>query len=401
MKKSVVVVGAGPVGIRTVEQISARQPDISISLYGDEPYLPYSRQFLSSYFSGQGEFDRVANPPQVNDLTELKVYTNCAIAGIDTANKIVYRSDGGYEHYDKLVLATGALAVIPRLSNTPLKGLFTLRSIADAEFLRARDCRNVVVLGGGLLGLEIARALRVRGTSKVAVVDHSSLLMSRQLNKAAGDLLLERVLRLGIEVSLASGIKSIDGTDQIESVTLRNGRKIKCDTLIFATGSRPNIALAKQAGIKTRRGIVVDERLLTSAADVFAVGDCAEFERTTYGTLEPGYRQAAIAAANLCGHKKRYRGSITAVRLGFPDYPVVSMGQVGENELHLPHRRLFFEEPLQYIYRYIVVNRWRLIGCIALGEWPELGLVRQAIENRRRIWPWELKRFHLTGRLWS
>jgi NAD(P)H-nitrite reductase large subunit len=400
MKSKIVVIGAGPVGIRAVEEIAAHVPDASISLYGDEPGEPYNRAVLTNYLAGQSSFQSIRNLPNVERAINLQTHFNCAITALEVAEQQVHRADGMIEHFDKLVLATGSRPYIPRLDNTELDGVFTLRTLADADFLKQRAIEKVVVVGGGLLGLESAKALCREGKRKVTVIDHAPFLMSRQLNKSAGDLLREKVLKLGIEVALQSGIKKINGTKKLESIQLKNNRLIECDTLIFATGIKPNIDLAKQAGIRTRNGIVVDEHLQTSVENIYAVGECAEFDHITFGTLVPGLEQARIMAANLGGEKRRYHGSLNSTRFKVLDYPVFSMGRVGQSEASTPDEKITFDEPMQYIYRQLVIYRGRLVGCVALGEWPELSLIRAAIENNQRIWPWELKRFSRTGSLW-
>lgn len=402
MKFKVIVVGTGPVGIRAAEEISSLDPGISISLYGDEPCEPYNRILISNYLAGQGDFSSIRALPVLRSGTDLKTHYGCAIVGIDTVRKIVHCSDRQTERYDKLVLAVGSHAYVPHLENNRLKGIFTLRNVADADALKARESDTAVVLGGGLLGLETARALQSQSNKRrIIVIDHSPSLMNRQLNKEAGDILVEKVLGFGIEVCLSSGIKTINGSDRLESVTLRNDRNIPCDMLVFAVGIRPNVELAKQSGIATRRGIIVNDRLQTSVPDVYAVGECAEFNQTVYGIVAPGFEQAAVMAANVCGQSRRYRGSVVFTQLKVLDYPVFSMGRVGENEPGLPDDRYAYAEPMNDIYRHLVVYRGRLIGCIAMGEWSELSRIRKAIESRRRIWPWQLKRFRQRGLIWA
>ncbi len=401
MKKSVVVIGSGPVGIRAIEEISALDPEVKISVYGDEPCQPYNRVLISNYLAGQADFKAISLQPNIHEKTLLNTHYDCAVVEIDPLNKVVKRADGDSESYDQLILATGSHAHVPTIENVDLDGIFTLRNVADADQLRARQSQTIVVLGGGLLGLETARALQAQTQGRVVVVDHSPSLMNRQLNKDAGDMLLTKVLELGIEVELANGVKEILGDETLQGVVLRDGRKIECDTLVFAVGIRPNIELAKQAGIHTRHGIVVDEKMQTSVKDVYAVGECAEFNNITYGIVAPGFEQARVMAVNLCGGKNKYQGSVLSTRLKVLNFPVFSMGRVGENEAGQPDDRIVYVDPDQSIYRYIVVYRGRLIGCIGLGEWTELSRIRTALEENKRIWPWEVNRFKKTGLIWA
>ncbi len=401
-KASVIIIGAGPVGIRAVEEISTLRPEISISIYGNEPHKPYNRVLLSNYLAGQGDFEAIKIAPEVQPQTAFTTHYHCAISEINPEKKYVKRADGETEYYDKLVLATGSHAHIPHLENADLEGIYTLRSIGDADRIIASAGRATVVLGGGLLGLETARAIQTRLHNEVTVIDHSLSLMSRQLNKEAGELLGQHVVENGLNVCLGNGVKEIKGNNgKLEAVVLRDDREIACDTLVFAVGIRPNIALAEQAGLQTRRGIVVNRYLQTSDPDIYAVGECAEFNRITYGIVAPGFEQARIMALNIVGKKHAYQGSILSTRLKVLDYSVFSMGQVGENEAGGPDQRISFEQKDAGIYRHIVIQHNRIIGCTALGEWTELSRIRAAIEKRKRIWPWELKRFRQSGLLWA
>lgn len=401
MKPSVVVIGSGPVGIRAIEDLSALDSEIKISVYGDEPCQPYNRVLLSNYLAGQADFETIRLTPNIQEKTELTTHYGHSVASIDPVNKCITTVEGEVEYYDKLVLATGSHAHIPSIQNTDLEGVYTLRTVADADALRDRESKTTVVLGGGLLGLETARALQTQSQGQVIVVDHSPSLMSRQLNKEAGDVLLQKVLDFGLKVELANGVKDILGEDKLEAVVLRDGQKIECDTLVMAVGIRPNIELAKESGIHTRHGIVVDEKLMSSANDVYAVGECAEFNNLTYGIVAPGFEQARIMAENICGKKAKYSGSVLSTRLKVLDFPVFSMGRVGENEAGQPDDRIEYFDKENNIYRYIVVYRGKLIGCIGLGEWTELSRIRTAIEENKRLWPWHIKRFKTTGLLWA
>ncbi len=401
MKQSVIIIGCGPVGIRAAEEISALKPEWSISLYGNEAIAPYNRVLLSNYLAGQCDFESLKIAPKVDPKTQLDCFYQSAVSEINIDKNQITLEDGKIESYDKLILATGSHAHIPSIDNNHLDGILTLRSIKDADCLKRRKSQHTVVLGGGLLGLETARALHDQGTEQVTVIDHSLSLMSRQLNKQAGDLLVEKVQTQGIQVILGNGVKTIQGESVLEGVQLRNGQKIECDTLVFAVGIRPNIELAKNAGITTRHGIVVDNKLQTSVNNIYAVGECAEFNHLTYGIVAPGFEQARVMAFNLCGRPEKYHGSILSTRLKVLNYPVFSMGRVGENEAGEPNKSITYHQPELGIYRHLIFHRGRLIACVALGEWSELSRIRSAIEDYQRIWPWERKRFAKTGLIWA
>lgn len=400
MKKDIIIIGTGPVGIRICEEILHINPDLSISLYGEEPHQPYNRVLLSDYLSGNQSLEQIRLNPGIFENSKVEVFINCRITQINSDDKTLTTAQAQTVHYEKLILATGSHAFIPKIANQFLDGIFSLRTIEDADQLRQRDSKTTLVVGGGLLGLETARALHNQGTSHVIVIDHGNHLMSRQLNPKAGELLAKQVHDQGIEVKLGHGVKAIEGTTQLEAVILINNQRITCDTLVFAIGIRANIEIAKQAGIHCIQGIVVDNRMRTSKKDIYAVGECIEYNHQTYGIVNPGFEQARIAAMNICGGQKTYNGSILSTRLKVLNYPVFSMGRVGENESALPDDRYNFHDPENKIYRHLVVYRGRLIGCIALGDWKELSRIRTAIEQNKRIWGWQIMRFKETGSIW-
>ncbi|MGZ8165371.1 MAG: FAD-dependent oxidoreductase [Methylobacter sp.] len=400
MKYPIIIIGSGPVGIRAIEELAVRNPSLTFSLYGDEPCEPYNRVQLSSLLAGKECYEDIKIFPDIKDKSRLTTYFNCPIIQIDADNKRVHRADGKTEHYDKLVIATGSHAHVPSIPNINIAGVFTFRNLKDADTLKSRNSAATIVLGGGLLGLETARALQKQST-QVIVIDHSINLMNRQLDKAAGDLLMEKVLDLGIQVILADGVARILGAECIEGVQLRSGRTLSCDTLVLAVGIRPNIELARQAELKTIRGIVVNEKMQTSEPDIYAIGECAEFQGITYGIVVPGFEQAIVMADNLAGRNNNYTGSIVATRLKVLDYPVFSMGQVAENETGIPLKEHCYKNSANYVYRKLVLDGHRLTGCITLGGWSELSRIRTAIEQQQRFWPWQLKRFTGTGLLWA
>lgn len=400
MKYPIVIIGSGPVGIRAVEELSERDPSLAISLYGEEPVMPYNRVKLSSFLAGIDDFEDIKIFPAIKDPSRLTTHFNCPIRQIDTPHKTVIRADGKRERYDKLVIATGSHAHVPSIPNINIAGVFTFRHLKDAETLKSRISSATIVLGGGLLGLEAARSLQKNGR-QVTIIDHSINLMNRQLDKTAGDLLMRKVLGLGIEVILADGVARIIGAQCIEGVQLRSGRVLNCDTLLLAVGIRPNTELARQAGLKTIRGIAVNEKMQTSDPAIYAIGECAEFQGVTYGIVAPGFEQAIVMADNVTGRQNNYSGSIIATRLKVLDYPVFSMGQVAENEAGTPLKEHCYDDPANSIYRKLVLDGYRLTGCIALGDWNELSRIRAAIEQKQRLWPWQLKRFTSTGLLWA
>ena len=395
----VVIVGAGPVGIRVTQELHRRRPSHPIVIYGAEPWEPYNRVRLSAFLIGelnwQGLTRDLALPRHVNIETRY----GCAVTEIDRRHRYVRDASGYWQPYSKLVLATGSSPYVPEITGIRLPGVYTFRDIGDAHKLLARRVRSrrTVVLGGGLLGLEAARAMQ-RFHTEVCVVEHYSRLMMRQLDEGAARELQAHIEALGIEVVLGDGVKRVLGGTAITGIQLRSERVIECDTLVVATGILPNTGLALAAGLPIGRGVRVNDSMQTSDPDIYAIGECAEHRKRVYGIVAPGLEQATVAAHCISGGQAHYSGSTVATRLKVVDLPVFSMGPVGEEETPDMARAAVYRT--QGAYRKLVTRRGRLIGAIAIGACPELSRLQEAVMRQRRAWPWQLWRFARTGSLW-
>ena len=239
-----------------------------------------------------------------------------------------------------------------------------------------------------------------RNHTEVVLIEHSNRLMGRQLDKPASELLREHILSLGIRVHLSSSVKQICGDTNVSGVLLRNGTHISCDTVIVATGIKPNMEIALAAGIRVGRGIKVNDAMQTSDPDIYAIGECAEHNGHVYDLVTPGYEQASVAAYNIAGHHSSYSGSVAGAQLKVIGQSVFSMGELDNDAPDYNLQSLSYEKASAQIYRKLVLSRHRLVGVIAVGNWPELNRVREAIQQRRILWPWDIKRFSKSGALW-
>jgi nitrite reductase (NADH) large subunit len=395
----IVVVGTGPVGIRVVEELLKRDPGTPILVYGDEPWEPYNRVRLSALLSGEINLAGILNPPRLPDDHRVVQHQDCEVIAIDRARRLVTDRTGATQHYSKLVLATGSRPRIPVIEGIDKQGVFTFRNLDDAQRLMARRSRRAVVVGGGLLGLEAARGLQ-RYYTEVFVIEHANRLMAQQLDEGAAELLRERMLALHVRVVLSDSVKRVLGDTSVAGVELRSGREIACDTLVVATGIRPNIELARDAGLSVGRGIRVNDQMQTSDPHIYAVGECAEHRDQVYGLVAPGLEQAAVAAHCMHGGASRYPGSQAATRLKVAGIKVFSIGRTGEGEVSSQLTTLAFRSPATDHYRKLLLRRNRVIGAIAYGDWPEINRVQEAVQHTRYLWPWQQRRFLKTGRLW-
>jgi nitrite reductase (NADH) large subunit len=389
-----VIVGAGPVGQRLVTELRRHDAEHEIVMFGDEPWAPYDRVRLSSWLAGEAP-----GTEAIHEDAHMRVYLGMSISRIDRSRREVIDGNGIACPYEKLVLATGSSARIPSVPGAGLPGVFTFRNLSDAQSLMARSVRSrhMVVIGGGLLGLETARAL-YRFNTRITVIEHATRLMFQQLDEDCADLLQQHVRALGIEVLTNVRVLHIRGGASMEGVLLADGRFIECDTVVMAAGITPNIQLAQECGLHTGRGILVDDHMQTSDADIFAVGECAEHRQTVYGLVAPGFEQAAVAAHALTGHNAEYTGSMTATRLKVVGYPVMSVGTV---ETEWPRRTLVYRGQHAGVLRKVFLDGNRLDAAMAVGTWDEFSRVQEGVRTRRRIRPWRALRFRLTGTLWS
>lgn len=407
-KAPIIVVGAGPVGLRFVEELSRLDGTLPIRLFTGEAFKPYDRVKLSQLLARDILEQEVYFTPFA--LGEnIYLHENCPIVAIDREQTRVQDTDGNWHDYSRLVLALGSSPFIPGIPNADIKNVFTFRDMKDTQALFARNIssRHTVVLGGGLLGLETARAM-YRNNTKVTVVQLGKHLMDKQLDHGAGKLLEESVTKLGIEVICSARVTEIladqnslnTPRQQVAGVRLDDGRELPCDTVIISTGIVPRTELALAHGLKIDRGIRVNEHLQTSDAQIYAIGECAQYQDQIYGLVAPGYEQALVAAHHIHGEDTFYRGTINATSLKVIGQKVFSVGQINTEESG-SIRSVVYRNSGSRQYRAIFTINDRLVGALALGDWPEQNRIRNTIGEKRKVWLWNQLWFKLTGCLWE
>jgi nitrite reductase (NADH) large subunit len=397
----IVIVGNGPVGMQVARELLRRRPASHVVIYGNECHRPYNRVQLSYLLSGELDWEALLQKLEPPATAVVEERMGCAVLRIDTERQRVEDSFGRSQPYAKLILATGSRPHIPSVPGIDLPGVYTFRNLDDASRLLARQMRtqHTVVLGGGLLGLEAARSMQ-RSNTLVTVVEHADRLLGRQLDEDASDTLRTRLMTMGINVIVADGVRRIIGDQRVEGLLLMSGRRIDCDTVVVATGIRPNVDLALGAGIAFSRGIRVDDHMRTSKPNVYAVGECAEHRGRVYGVVAPGLEQAAVAANDIDGSEGSYPGSIVATSLKVVGCPVFSSGPMGAGESPNYGQSHVYREVDTGIYRRILVHQGRLIGAIGVGGWEDTSRLQGAIALKQRVWPWQVWRFRRTGSLW-
>jgi nitrite reductase (NADH) large subunit len=353
---------------RFVEEMAKRALGrYAIAVIGDEPRLAYNRVLLSSVLAGEATSQEIELKSAAwwRDRGVTVTY-GCAASAVDLAARTVHLANGTNVPFSKLVFATGSMPLRLPVPGSDLPGVHTFRDSRDVDQLLALagTKARVVVVGGGLLGLEAAYGLAKAG-SKVTLLHLMDRLMERQLDEPAAALLKRLVEMKGVEVLLGANTKQILGGHKVEGVELSDGRTVAADAVVFAAGIRPNVALAKDAGVPVNRGIVVDDQLRTGSADVYALGECAEHRGTCYGLVEPAYEQARVLADHLADGATDYSGSIVATNLKVSGVSVFSAGDflAADNS-----ETLVFNDERRGTYKKLVVADGRLKGAVLVGD---------------------------------
>lgn len=368
MSEPLVIVGNGMAAARFVEEMAKRSLGrYAIAVIGDEPRLAYNRVLLSSVLAGEATSQEIELKSAAwwRDRGVTVTY-GCAATSVDPSQRTVQLANGVSVSYSKLVLATGSSALRLNVPGADLPGVHTFRDSRDVDCLLtlADEKKRVVVIGGGLLGLEAAYGLAKAG-AKVTLLHLMDRLMERQLDSAAAALLKELVERKGIEIILGANTKRITGEGCVQSVEFTDGRTISTDAVIFAAGIRPNVQLAKDAGIEINRGILVDDLMRTAHQDIYALGECAEHRGVCYGLVEPAYEQARVLADHLADKPAQYTGSVTATNLKVSGVNVFSAGDfLAEGDCET----ILFSDVQRGTYKKLVVADSRLKGAVLVGD---------------------------------
>lgn len=388
MGERLVLIGNGMAATRLVEEITLRDRGLfQITVIGEEPSPAYNRVLLSSLLAREIEEEVLwLKSPSWWTERGISVLSGRPAVQIDPKRKRVQLRGGQELPFDKLVLATGSEAIRLPLPGVDLAGVMTFRTLADAEVLleRARAGLRCVVIGGGLLGLEAAHGLASAG-AEVTVVHLVDRLMERQLDGPAAELLASALESRGIKVLLGVETAAIQGRRKATGVRLMDGRVLPADLVVMAVGVRPNVRLARGADLAVNRGIVVCDRLATSAPDVFAIGECAEHRGVTYGLVEPAYEQARTLARVLTGDDGAYSGSLVATNLKVSGLDVFSAGDFlgsGGGEA------VVLSDPGRKAYRKLVIRDGRLVGAVFFGDTTDALWYLELIRTQAMVDAW-------------
>ncbi|WP_375161332.1 NAD(P)/FAD-dependent oxidoreductase [Bradyrhizobium sp. RDT46] len=385
MSEPLVIVGNGMAAARLVDELAkSALGRYAVAVIGEEPRLAYNRVLLSSVLAGEtGSHEIELRPADWWRHRGVTVRYGYRVTEIDVGRRELKIEGEESMEYSKLVLATGSTPLRLNLPGADLAGVHTFRDTRDVDLLLtlAAARKRVVVVGGGLLGLEAAYGLAKAG-APVTLLHLMDRLMERQLDGPAADLLKTLVERKGIRILLNASTARIHGDGHVEAVELADGSRIEADAVIFAAGIRPNVALAKEAGIAVNRGVVVNDVMQTSSSDIFALGECAEHRGTCYGLVEPAYEQARVLARHLAGRPAAYQGSVVSTNLKVSGVSVFSagdfMGGEGSESLVLTDRR-------RGTYKKLVIADGRLTGAVLIGDNADALWYLELIRNGDKV----------------
>lgn len=380
--KRYLIIGNGVAGTTAAENIRQQDDTGEITILTDENFPFYYRIRLNEYISGDvNEQNLYARKPEWYDEKKITLKTGIKVTEADPQSKCIITDDNQKFPYDCLLIATGSKSFIPPIQGADKRGVFTLRSIDDANQIRAysENIDRVVLIGGGLLGLEAGNALRKKG-KKITVVEFFPRLLPRQLDDRGAGRLQTLMEGMGFSFHLGATTKEITGVDTVESVILENGETIPCDMVIISAGVRPNLELGQCLDLKCERGIVVDSSLRTSCPEVFAAGDVAEYENMMYGIWPAAMQQGKSAGINMAGGEVSYNGSVMANKL-----KVVGIELASAGEIDTENRYESRVEETDTTYKKIVIKDNCIIGCIMIGDTSHFHLATKAISEKTAV----------------
>ena len=392
-KLKLVMIGNGMAGVRTLEELLKISPDLyDITVFGAEPHPNYNRILLSPVLAGEQTLDEIVlNPLSWYAEHGIRLHLGTAVTEIDRRHRRVIAADGTVAHYDRLLIATGSTPFMPPVPGRELDGVIAYRDIADTNAMidAATRYRHAVIIGGGLLGLEAANGLVLRGMH-VTVVHLSGTLMERQLDPVAADLLRHSLAKRGLHFALAAQTQALlPGDDgRVRAVQLKDAQgqlfELPADLVVMAAGVRPNTALAEQAGLNCQRGIVVTDTLQTvTDPRIYAVGECAAHRGIAYGLVAPLFEQGQVCATHLAQVGiGRYLGSQVSTKLKVTGIDLFSAGNfaggAGTEEILL-------SDPFTGVYKKLVIQNDRLVGACLYGDTADGSWYFRLLRERRNI----------------
>ena len=390
MKEQIVVIGNGMVGYKFCERLLEKdtQKKFQITSFCEEPRPAYDRVHLSSYFDGKTADDLLMAKIEWYEENGITLHLGDKATIIDRKAKLVTSSKGLTIPYDKLILATGSDAFVPPVPGIDKEGVFVYRTIEDLDQMLAysKKVDTCAVIGGGLLGLEAAKAAQDMGL-KTEVVEFAPRLMPRQLDEEGGEMLKNLIEDLGIKVNCSKATSNIAGEGKVTGMEFADDTSLETEMIIVSAGIRPRDEIAREAGLTLgpRGGILVNDQLKTSDEDIYAIGECALYNNMIYGLVAPGYAMADAVAEQLLGRDAEFTGADMSTKLKLLGTDVASFGDIDPQGVAVKH--LKFNNPHSGVYKKIVVSEdgEKLLGGVLVGDAEEYGTLLQIYQNGMKL----------------
>ena len=380
--KQYLIVGNGVAGTTAAENIRNNDTTGKITIVTEEKLPFYYRIRLPDFLGGDvNESGLVAKKKEWYQENNITLRLSTKISGGSIKDKSLRCSSGEEIGFDRLILANGSTPNVPKISGSDKKGVFTLHYIQDAKDIisHAGSCKNVILIGGGLLGLEAGNGLKKLGLG-ITVIEFFPRLLPRQLDSEGGQRLQSILEDSGFSFRLDAKTRSIEGIGEVEGVTLENGESIAAGMVVISAGVNPKVDLAMALGLECNRGIKVDTQMRTSHPDIYAAGDNIEFEGRTYGIWPAAMEQGKIAGTNISGGNATYKGTTLSSTLKVAGIDLASAGDIDENN-HYDSKIVASET----IYKKVVIDNYKVIGCIMLGDRKNFNRINKAISTGENI----------------
>ena len=395
-QQKICIIGAGAAAYRFVQTYRENNEKDEIAVFSKEETPFYNRVLLPEYVSEELSWAQLQKLKK-GELEKLNItlHANVFIQSIDRTQKTVIDSNGDLHSYDLIVMATGSRAFIPNEAQLDLPGRFTMRNKTDADGLKdylehtglpAAE-QHVVIVGGGLLGLELAAALNKKNIN-ITLIQRASRLMERQLDRVASRLLAQDVQERGIQIYFDNEVNTVfEGEEQNSlSINLKTGKTISANAIVYAIGTLPNIELAKTSKLTCQRGVVVNDYLQSSDPAIFAMGEIAEFQNNLFGITSAAEQQADIAAKFILGNlNSHYKGSVLMNILKFDDLDLCSIGTIEFPENDPAYEEIILMDVSRRFYKKCIVHNDRLIGTVLMGDKSEFAEFKSLIEDRTEL----------------
>lgn len=385
----VIIVGNGLGGTIAAKTLREIDPDVEIDIFAEEKYHYYPRPNLIEFIAGNLPMEKIfAYSEEWYAQQKIEVHLQKPVKKIIPASQEIEVEGGKREKYDALLLAAGSFPFVPPFKGAEKRGVFTLRTLDDAlEILEyQKNHHRIAVIGGGLLGLEIARALS-SGEASVEVVEFFEYLLPRQLDTQGSSLLKTEIEKMGMKVYLGLATEEILGQDEMKGLKFKGGQEREADMAVVAAGIRPEIELGKEAGLEVDRGLVVNDFLQSSEPKIFAAGDILQHRGEIYGIIPATFAQARLVASNILGDKKEYEGTIPWNTLKVAGLYLTSMGLINaEDEAQEEIREERREEG---IYKKIILQDGIIIGALWVGTKHGVDHISRIISEKKNVEKWK------------